>query len=762
MSMRYFTISGRILIFFLCCLYSGKLNAQKTDSLKAVLPTLTNEKDKVNTLIKIAEEYYQTGQRTEAIDYAKQSLVIAGKSNYFIGQGNALLIIGHAKLSKNQYDSALNIFKEAEAYFEKTNYTTGLIRTYTYMGQAFDVLAKYDQAIQILRKAQSIAEREPQPDKNRLANIHNSLGVSYLNKGSYELALDNDYKALHYAEAVGHKRLQAGVLNNIGVVSIRVYDYHKALDSFLKLLDLAREQNNPPLIALALSNVGDCYAHTGNFLKADQYLKEAIDARKKLDDRRGLAYTLSNLAYLRKQQQRWDESRRTYQQSIDLARTFDENEILLSPLTGLATVNIRLKNLNEAAKQIQEGTRIAKAIGSKLWERDMFLLSSQLDSAKGDFRNAYQSYKKYTALDDSLFTERKSLQVEEMKASYESEKKDQEIQLLNEVKKREELSHENKQRIYLIVTISFVVLIVLLLFWLKSKIRTASILKQQKKEVSDANEEMRSLIEKIEDQNESLAIKNDKLEDLHREKDGMIGIVAHDLRSPLNKVVGLTELITLTGTLNDEQTQMVARVKKVCEDGNSLIRDLMELHHLEDQADEDSIVSFEIKSTLRAWAANYGTQLTNKRLNLHLDLGSDSLLEIKANQFCITRVLDNILTNAIKFSPAEKSIFFTLRTELNMIKITIRDEGPGFQPQDMPHLFKKFKKLSARPTAGEHSTGLGLSIVKALVDKLKGEIIVSSFPEEGATFAISFPVAIADLSGNPTGTKINYKVKQVL
>lgn len=737
--MRYLTKQWSILLFLLYLLPPEQVTAQKTDSLRSVLLTQHDEKDKTVTLVRIAEEYYQTGQRAEAIPYARKALTSAIKNNLTTEEGNALLILGHAKLSQNEYDSAMHLFRQAEVCFTKENYTVGLIRTYTYMGQGYDVLAKYDLAIQTLRKALSIAEKEPQPDKNRLANIHNSLGVSYLNKGSYELAIDHDYKALHYAEEVGHKRLRAGVLNNIGVVSIRVYDYHTALDSFLKLLDLAREQNNPPLIALALSNIGDCYAHTGDFQKAEKFLNEAIEARKKLNDQRGLAYTLSNLAYLRKEQSQWEASRELYHQSINLARTFDENELLLTPLTGIAAVNISLKNMNEASAQIQEGRKIAKTIGSKLWERDFLLLSSKLDSAKGDYRGAYQWYKKYTALEDSLFTERKSLQVEEMKASYESEKKDQEIQLLNEVKKREELKHQSDQRMYLIFAVAFSVILVLLLFWLKNKIKTNNILSQQKKEILDANEEMRVLIDRIEEQNESLAIKNDKLEDLHREKDGMIGIVAHDLRSPLNKVMGLTELITLTGELNEEQAMMVSRVKKVCDDGNSLIRDLMELHHLEDESNEPIVVSFELKSTLKAWIENYHTLLRNKNLKLDFDISNEPV-NVRANLFAITRVLDNILTNAIKFSPVGKTIYLNVKQNKSGVKFIVRDEGQGFQPEDMPHLFKKFKKLSARPTAGEQSTGLGLSIVKALVDKMGGSITVENAYERGALFIIDIPV----------------------
>jgi signal transduction histidine kinase len=110
----------------------------------------------------------------------------------------------------------------------------------------------------------------------------------------------------------------------------------------------------------------------------------------------------------------------------------------------------------------------------------------------------------------------------------------------------------------------------------------------------------------------------------------------------------------------------------------------------------------------------------------------------------LNRILDNIITNAIKFSPYGHNIYVKVLKEKQdaAVKIIIQDEGPGFHTDDIPHLFRKFKKLSARPTAGESSTGLGLSIVKSLVDKVKGSITVESTWGKGASFIISLPLEI--------------------
>jgi signal transduction histidine kinase len=103
-----------------------------------------------------------------------------------------------------------------------------------------------------------------------------------------------------------------------------------------------------------------------------------------------------------------------------------------------------------------------------------------------------------------------------------------------------------------------------------------------------------------------------------------------------------------------------------------------------------------------------------------------------------TQVLENLLSNAIKFSPVGKHIYLDLQEEADQIRISIRDEGPGFTTEDMSKLFGKFQRLSARPTAGETTTGLGLSIVKKYVEAMQGSISCESTKGNGANFILTF------------------------
>jgi signal transduction histidine kinase len=105
------------------------------------------------------------------------------------------------------------------------------------------------------------------------------------------------------------------------------------------------------------------------------------------------------------------------------------------------------------------------------------------------------------------------------------------------------------------------------------------------------------------------------------------------------------------------------------------------------------------------------------------------------------QVLDNIISNAVKYSPHRKNIFIRLKSSSEAVRIEIQDEGPGISPDDMQKLFGKFARLSARPTGGEHSTGLGLSIVKKMVEAMNGRVWCESELGKGATFIVELPIA---------------------
>lgn len=234
--------------------------------------------------------------------------------------------------------------------------------------------------------------------------------------------------------------------------------------------------------------------------------------------------------------------------------------------------------------------------------------------------------------------------------------------------------------------------------------------------------------------------KNEELANLNREKSGMMSVVAHDLKSPLNNIKGLMELLRLEGSLNENQEEYVSRIMRITSEGRSLITDLLDIHSYEHSDSQINWAKLNLKELIGNWKGNYDQELIRKNQQLVIEDIHDTI-EINTDETMLCRILDNLLSNAIKFSENGKSIFLKAWIDNGNSIISLRDEGPGISEEDQKNMFKMFQKLSAKPTGGESSNGLGLSIIKTLLEKLKGEIEVNSKLGDGTIFTVKLPLS---------------------
>lgn len=236
---------------------------------------------------------------------------------------------------------------------------------------------------------------------------------------------------------------------------------------------------------------------------------------------------------------------------------------------------------------------------------------------------------------------------------------------------------------------------------------------------------------------QKLQIQNNELKVLNDEINNLVGIIAHDLKAPLSKIEGLTTLLGMEGALNTNQKDLIEKIKTVNENGKNLIKNLVEVNEIE--YSQHKIVAsstIDLSKVLKEVAESYHTKAAEKDITINLTLKKN--IERILHVEYLKRILDNLLSNALKFSERKKSITLVLEERRGIPVIEIKDEGPGISKEDQANLFKKFQRLSAQPTAGEDSVGLGLSIVKSLADNLGIEINVKSKLGKGTSFYLIF------------------------
>lgn len=247
--------------------------------------------------------------------------------------------------------------------------------------------------------------------------------------------------------------------------------------------------------------------------------------------------------------------------------------------------------------------------------------------------------------------------------------------------------------------------------------------------------------EEINKQIKRLAEQHQELKNLHDEKMNIFGIVSHDMKSPLNRIFALTKLFSMDAdNLTEEQKGYLAKMHQVIVDGLNLVRNLMDMRAIEDKGIEMMPEEINLNNFLIQELKHFKALADMKQISLKYQ-PVDEIKIISDKQY-LGRIFDNLISNAIKFSPEGKSIHVKLEREDNEIQVSIHDEGPGFKPEEQEKLFRKYQKLSAKPTGGESSTGLGLSIVKNLTEKLGGTVSCESAEGKGAKFIVRLKQSI--------------------
>ncbi|MFV2055608.1 MAG: response regulator [Thiohalomonadales bacterium] len=237
----------------------------------------------------------------------------------------------------------------------------------------------------------------------------------------------------------------------------------------------------------------------------------------------------------------------------------------------------------------------------------------------------------------------------------------------------------------------------------------------------------------------SLQKSHDSLVALNNQKDSFLGMAAHDLRSPLSGVLGYLELLLEEddSISVSERRKFVSTAIKACSNMRMLIGDLLDTAAISRGAISINSCDFDLVELVRERCDICRFSANKKSMSISL-LGS-SVLTSFADRARMGQVIDNLLTNAIKYSPAGSSITIEILTKNDTDIVKVMDQGPGLSVSDIENLFSDFKTLSAKPTGNEFSTGLGLSISKRVMDAHNGKVTASNLHPTGACFSIELP-----------------------
>jgi signal transduction histidine kinase len=547
---------------------------------------------------------------------------------------------------------------------------------------------------------------------------YQSIGVGYRTKSDYPNTVENYLSSLKIAEEIQDSLQIASCYNSLGLVAQWQYKYELALDYFKKTLAIYQSKKNKVGLIGVYNNMGLTFFRQKNYQDAFKNYRQALQLDKTLHNPLWHAITFRNLSEIYLAQDSLNLALKYAQEALLTIEKLNNKTILTSILNIIATLHQKKGDYPQAIQLAQKSIVIGRSLGNRDYVKDAFLILYKSYKQTGQVDSSLLNYETYIAYRDSLLNEENQTKIENLKNTYENDKR-----------KTLEKHQKNFANLYaysIYAGFIFLASLAILLFINNLQKRKANkLLEIQKNQTAIANEELQT--------------QNEQLNDLNREKDGLMNVVAHDLRAPLNRVKGLVSLVEMQNP-NEESQKYLDLIKNTCDRGRRLIQDLLDINQI---ADTESTIEWDfinLNEFMNDLIVNYQSQAQAKSIQIYEFAPEISPFDLWTDENLLNRVMDNLLSNAVKFSYKHSNIFVKWGQNKDKIFISIKDEGPGIKPEDRKKLFQKFQKLSAKPTAGEDSTGLGLAIVKSLTERLNGNIEVKSEEGRGTEFIIKFPM----------------------
>lgn len=258
------------------------------------------------------------------------------------------------------------------------------------------------------------------------------------------------------------------------------------------------------------------------------------------------------------------------------------------------------------------------------------------------------------------------------------------------------------------------------------------------------------LEQKIVQRTQELQEKNAILLRLDQEKNEFLGIVAHDLKNPLSAIKSLSEEIerSIHKIPQSQLLKFISIIQIASRQMFNLINNLLDVNAIESGKIQMDCQQLNILPIIHTLLDIYEARAAEKQIQVHFceELTAEHIL---GDENMVRQILDNLLSNALKYSPHNSNVYVRIYRHQNCIRCEIRDEGPGLTTEDQQRLFGKFARLTPRPTGQEHSTGLGLFIVKKLVERLDAKVWCESQVARGTTFIVEFAVTSHSIVNSP-------------
>lgn len=628
-------------------------------------------------------------------------------------------------------DTAIRYARHAIALGDSLKIEKNMARPYNYMGVAYNYKGDRVHAYEAYDEAIEIATLHN--DSLELGHASNNLGRLFLEQGLMARAYDYFIIAETTFKALGDPSGQAYVYQSLARLYHSQNDDKKAENNLLKANQIRIQLGNTSDIASAFIQTARFYQDVGQHQNALKYLSKADSTTQSIHDEFRAAEIKVYMARSYLLDGAIELAKKIGRESLEVISR--KNNVRLQPqaLITMGEIEFANNNMKSASDHFQSALAIASRTRDLQTRMDANYNLSKIYEREKNSTRALTYMNRYLTLLDSSKDLDLARQVERFQFEMEIERIDRENANLKVEQARQgaTIKQQRRQNILLII-ISVLISFLGIVLWRNLKKRN-----EVNEKLGLQNQFIENQRQEIIAQNEQLSRHNHQLSELNHEKDTLMGIVAHDLKSPLNRIKGLSTILEMEDRLSEIQRSYLNMMQDATRAGLDLITDLLDVHMLEENV-EPKISTVDVSAFMIGKVSAFQQAADAKKINLAMTRIDNVTISTDADY--LNRIMDNLISNAIKFSRQSTDVALAAFRNDGYLHISLTDNGPGFSEKDKALLFQKFRKLSARPTAGESSNGLGLAIVKTLVDRLKGTISLTSEQGKGSEFIVRLPI----------------------
>ncbi len=700
------------------------LSKNETDSLQSALyiqqainsAIANNTKEALaKTYIEAAKINYDKDYYTIALNFCKAAIDAATSNNS--NNNNIVAEVynyyGWIYARKYEHEEAIEYFLKAISYYEKTGSLEKAGDLYNSIGASYWHTNKYMKALEFFERA-----LQNGVDYNNIPlqiQAHSNAGIIYEYLSQYDKALECQIKALDLAQKINSPTHRASIYFNIGNIYFNLNQYDEATNSYLKALEIYSKTDDESGQSICNNNLGECYLKQNNINEAITYYQKALKYAVIKKDTTNISLFMLNIGNANRLAGNLRKASSTLRDALNLCEHHANLGTKAEIYLYLGETVAAQKKSDQAVRFYNNALDLATKIEDKQLMLKIYNSLAKFHFNQGNYKNAYIFKDRFSVLNDTVNNNKMFEDIAKMNAIYHTYKDQATISNLQ----KENISHskqlmeeKNKRMLFFIVSLSFLTIIIILLTLFLYRRRTAIQLKQ----------------------------KNIELNNLNATKDKFFSIIAHDLKSPFNSLLGFSEMLSLHAeTKNIEQVIEYSNIiynstKKLF----SLVENLLQWSKAQLGTTKYSPEQIDVYLLANNIISLLRLNAEEKDIVISSKMNRDLVGWLDVNLF--NTVLRNLLSNAIKFSRVGSMIQVTGGKEGDMLKISVSDTGVGIRRENLEKLFAIGTNISTKGTFNEKGTGLGLILCKEFVEINEGTIWVESQYGNGSTFHFTVPV----------------------